>query len=91
MPNYSAKRFLISGRVQGVGFRAFTQQAALEIGVTGWVRNLANGRVEAHANGTPVQLDAFEGRVRTGPRRSQVHSVEVADVAVAEAVTFTIR
>ncbi|MEQ1948587.1 MAG: acylphosphatase [Bryobacteraceae bacterium] len=90
-PDRTAKNFLISGRVRGVGFRAFTESAALEIGVTGWVRNLADGRVEAHANGTPAQLDDFEGRLRTGPRRSEVRSVDSSDAAVSEAVTFTIR
>lgn len=91
MPRRNAKQFLVTGRVQGVGFRAFTENIALEIGVTGWVRNLADGRVEAHANGTPAQLDDFEARIRTGPRRSEVRSVEVLDAAVSEAVTFSIR
>jgi acylphosphatase len=87
----SAKIFLVSGRVQGVGFRAYTEYVARQIGVTGWVRNLADGRVEAHASGTPEQLDDFEARIRTGPRLSEVRSVEVSEVAVSEAVTFTIR
>ena len=49
----TARRFVISGRVQGVGFRAFAQHAARAIGVTGWAQNLDNGDVEVHANGTP--------------------------------------
>jgi acylphosphatase len=61
-----ARRFLISGRVQGVGFRYFAQRSAREVGVSGWARNLDDGRVEVHANGTPAQLEDFESRLRLG-------------------------
>ncbi len=62
------RRFVVSGRVQGVGFRWFVRNAARELGLTGWVRNLADGRVEAEASGPPEALDAFERRLREGPR-----------------------
>jgi acylphosphatase len=87
----SARTFFVTGRVQGVGFRAFTERAARETGVTGWVRNLADGPVEVHANGTVAQLDDFEARLRTGPRWAEVRSVEVSEAAVTDAVAFLIR
>jgi acylphosphatase len=86
-----ARRFLISGRVQGVGYRYFAEQSAHAVGVTGWARNLDDGRVEVHANGTAARLDDFEGRLRTGPRFSDVRSVEATEVAVLELSGFHIR
>jgi len=87
----AARRFLISGRVQGVGYRYFAERAARETGVTGWARNLDDGRVEVHANGTAAQLDDFEGRLRTGPRFADVRAVESSEVAVLELSGFYIR
>jgi acylphosphatase len=87
----AARRFLISGRVQGVGYRYFAERAAHEVGVTGWARNLDDGRVEVHANGTAAQLDDFEGRLRTGPRFADVRSVELQEAAVLELSGFHIR
>jgi acylphosphatase len=86
-----ARRFVVSGRVQGVGFRAFAQRAAQLIGVTGWARNLDDGGVEVHANGTPRQLDDFEARLRQGPRWGDVRSVTAAEVEVSDATAFHIR
>jgi acylphosphatase len=86
-----ARRYRISGRVQGVGYRAFAERIAREIGITGWAQNLGDGRVEVHANGTPAQLEDFEARLRQGPRWSEVRSVEVNDVAVLDAIGFHIR
>lgn len=91
MERHTARRFVVSGRVQGVGFRAFTQQAARAVGVSGWARNLDNGDVEVHANGTPRQLDDFEARVRQGPRWGEVRSVTVVEVEVSDASGFHIR
>jgi acylphosphatase len=76
MQKKSARQFWISGRVQGVGYRAFAHRAGQEIGVRGWVRNLDDGRVEAYAIGTPAQLDAFEARLHVGPRFAEVRTVE---------------
>ena len=87
----TARRFVVSGRVQGVGFRAFTQYAARALGVTGWAQNLDNGDVEVHANGTPQQLDDFESRVRQGPRWGEVRSVTVLEVEVSDSAGFHIR
>jgi acylphosphatase len=86
-----ARRFLISGRVQGVGYRYFAERSAHETGVTGWARNLDDGRVEVHANGTAERLEDFEARLRQGPRFSDVRSVESSDVAVLELSGFHIR
>ena len=83
--------FLISGRVQGVGYRYFAQRSAQATGVAGWARNLDDGRVEGYANGTPEQLDDFEARLRMGPRGADVRSVESRDAPVLELSGFRIR
>ncbi len=71
-----ARRYLVSGRVQGVSFRYFTRALAAEQGVTGWVRNLADGRVEAQAAATPEILQRFRERLGMGPPGASVDSVE---------------
>jgi len=70
--------------VQGVGYRRFAEREAVALGLTGWVRNLADGRVEAFAQGPEAALDAFEGRLRQGPRWG-----EVRDLEIREAVPFS--
>ncbi len=72
-----ARRFLISGRVQGVGFRWFVQSAADREGGHGWVRNLPDGRVEAHAEGGAEALERVERAPRHGPPAARVEDVEV--------------
>jgi len=72
-----ARRLVISGRVQGVGFRYFTQDAAAREGVTGWVRNLADGRVEAYLEGELDSVTRVERAIRQGPRGARVDHVEV--------------
>jgi acylphosphatase len=74
-----ARRYLVSGRVQGVGFRYFVARAARDVQLAGWVRNLSDGRVEAYAAGSASKLEDFEGRLRTGPPAAVVRSVEVED------------
>ena len=86
-----ARRFVISGMVQGVGYRAFAERSARQIGVTGWARNLDDGGVEVHANGTVEQLDDFEARLRQGPRWAQVRGVGVSEAAVSDDAGFRIR
>ena len=63
----------VQGRVQGVGFRAFVQQNALQIGVTGWVRNVGYDTVEAVAEGPEEQIDAFLRMMKRGPLSSRVN------------------
>ena len=72
-----ARRFTISGRVQGVGFRYFTEASAAREGLHGWVRNLPDGRVEITAEGDAEALDRFERHVRHGPPGARVENVEV--------------
>ena len=69
------KRFRIYGHVQGVGFRYFTWKQALKIGVTGFVRNLADGSVEVIAAGSESQIDALEAWLQHGPRTAIVDNV----------------
>lgn len=86
-----ARRFWISGRVQGVGFRYFAERAAREIGVTGWARNLADGRVEVYSNGSVAQLDQFEARLRKGPPYADVRGFEVQSADVLRTSSFNIQ
>lgn len=90
-PSRAARRYLVRGRVQGVGFRDFVQRAAIEIGVTGFVRNLDDGRVEAVAVGTPAQLAEFAGRLHRGPRWSEVRGVEESEHALLQSDGFSIK
>lgn len=66
----------VEGRVQGVGFRYFVQQRAQALGLTGWVRNRWNGKVEVLAEGTRPQLEALLGALRQGPPAARVLGVQ---------------
>jgi acylphosphatase len=70
-----AKRYFVSGSVQGVGFRYFTQGEACRLDLSGYVRNLRDGRVEAYAIGTFAQLAEFRAALERGPRFSSVREV----------------
>jgi acylphosphatase len=72
-----ARRFVIHGHVQGVGFRWFTQEAAAREGVSGWVRNLADGSVEAWVEGESEAVTRVERAIRSGPRGARVEKVFV--------------
>lgn len=78
-----ARRYLISGRVQGVGFRFFAQAAAVREGVHGWVRNVPDGQVEIEAEGEAEALERFEHRIRHGPPGARVERVEVTESAAS--------
>ena len=71
-----ARKFIISGEVQGVGFRFFAQRAAARHQVTGYVRNLADGRVEALAEGHPADVESFRHELAAGPSFARVETVE---------------
>jgi acylphosphatase len=71
-----ARKFTISGLVQGVGFRFFTQRAAARHQVLGYVRNLKDGRVEAYAEGSAETVEAFKHDLTTGPTYSKVREIE---------------
>lgn len=71
-----ARKFLISGEVQGVGFRFFAQRAAARHQVVGYVRNLEDGRVESLAEGSLAAVEAFKNDLATGPAYGRVTGVE---------------
>ncbi len=72
----------VTGRVQGVGFRAHVEYHASQIGVTGWVRNVGYDSVETVAEGTRAQIDKFIAAVKQGPRASRVDDARVEYEAV---------
>ena len=71
-----ARKFIISGLVQGVGFRFFTQRAAARHQVRGYVKNLADGRVEALAQGSEKSVENFKHDLTAGPSFSNVEHIE---------------
>ena len=85
------RRFVVSGRVQGVGFRDFVRRAARSHSVRGWVRNREDGRVEALATGDPESLAAFEATLRAGSALSRIESIETADLEDAPFPDFEVR
>ena len=75
-------RFLVSGAVQGVGFRAFARRAGRELGLVGYAKNLTGGGVEVVARGAPVAIDRLEAILRQGPSLASVTSLthfEISD------------
>ncbi len=86
-----ARRYVVSGRVQGVGFRYFAADAARREGLSGAVRNLGDGTVEAVAQGEAESVDRFERALRQGPSRARVEHVRVEDLEpLATSHTFFI-
>ena len=77
----------VSGRVQGVSFRAWTANEAKTLGVVGWVRNLPDGRVQALLQGESEQVEALLGRMRRGPSHAKVTAVERAESDTTERCT----
>nr|WP_238326040.1 acylphosphatase [Bryobacter aggregatus] len=80
-----ARRWLVSGRVQGVGFRNYVQKHALKNGLSGYAKNLEDGSVEVHAVGEDTALQILSGYVRRGPMLADVRTV---DEQVAEHVRY---
>jgi acylphosphatase len=72
-------RLIVSGRVQGVNFRRYTQLTAQRLGVSGWVRNLADGSVEACCEGEATAVDALVEWCRSGPDYARVDSLELRE------------
>ena len=81
-------RFLVSGRVQGVFFRASTQTEAERLGIAGSARNLADGRVEVIAQGSDAALEVLETWLYKGPPSARVEGVAREDIAHAQIVGF---
>lgn len=77
-------RLVVSGRVQGVGFRAFVEDEAMLHGLDGWVRNRSDGTVEALVAGPADQVEALIEAARRGPPASRVEAVNVENADAAE-------
>ena len=86
------RKFVVRGRVQGVGFRWFVEREAKTLGISGWVRNNTDGTVEVLATGTGEQLSSLRSRLQQGPRAARVDNVEeTEDKPVAGLKTFRIE
>jgi acylphosphatase len=77
----TARRAVVTGRVQGVGFRFFAALAARDLGVNGWVRNRPDGTVETFAEGAQEAVELYLERLRLGPRVARVDAVIVEETA----------
>ena len=91
-PASLARRFLVRGRVQGVGFRWFVEREAHILQIVGWIRNNPDSTVEVLAQGTREQLAGLHSRLREGPRAARVDEVEVNQAdAIPGLTSFQIR
>jgi acylphosphatase len=87
-----ARRYIVRGRVQGVGFRWFVEHEAHNLQIAGWVRNNPDSTVEVFAQGTRDQLTGLHQRLREGPRAARVEEVEVSDAEPTSGMTsFQVR
>ena len=87
-----ARRFVVRGRVQGVGFRWFVEREAFLLQIAGWVRNNPDGTVEVLAQGTREQLAGLHSRLREGPRAARIDEVEMSEAQpVAGLTSFQIQ
>lgn len=75
---------IVTGRVQGVSYRASTIDEATQLGLTGWVRNRADGSVELEAQGAPAQIDALLAWCAVGPPAARVSGVTVQDLPIVD-------
>ena len=80
-----ARKYVVRGRVQGGGFRFFTENVANRLGLLGYVKNCADGSVEAYAVGNAAALEEFKTRLAEGPRTARVDQVQEFDVQVQTA------
>lgn len=77
-----AKKFVVKGRVQGVGYRYFADRVASELGIWGYVKNLWDGNVEVYAIGEIAAVEELKRQLAEGPRSAHVTGVEEADAAL---------
>jgi acylphosphatase len=91
MPNSRSILVRISGRVQGVGYRDWTQRKAIGLGLSGWVRNLASGEVEALFSGSAEAVEAMLAACRRGPQLARVNDIEIAETTEAASGPFSVR
>lgn len=87
----AARHVLVTGRVQGVGFRWFVREEARALGLAGWVKNLRDGRVEAWLEGAPEAVAAMIERIRAGRRPAQVEDVAVDERPASGLAQFEVR
>lgn len=90
MSNIICLRAVISGKVQGVGFRYSTKDKARSLELVGWVRNLADGRVEAMVEGERTQVDIMMEWFKYGPPTAKVDRVEIDELSLGDFIDFTI-
>ena len=91
MDRKQARRWFVAGTVQGVGFRMFVQHKAAALGVSGWARNVDDGRVEVYAVGTSDRLNDLASALHLGPRMAEVRSVEEQDDEIEAVSGFSVR
>ncbi len=92
MASLQTRRYVVTGRVQGVGFRWFVEREARALGLSGWVRNRHDGSVEVMAAGTNQQLNALYDKLKQGPRAARVDDVEVEEASpLTDLGTFRIE
>ena len=82
---------VVTGMVQGVGFRYFTVRQAQDLGLCGWVRNLPDGRVEAVAQGHDADVGTLIDLLRTGPAASEVTDLKVEEIEHGAFIGFDVR
>ena len=87
----TAFRYIVEGRVQGVGYRYFVMREAASLGVSGFARNLPDGRVEVVGEGADEALASFEERLREGPSFAEVKRLERVPIAPRADQGFHIR
>jgi acylphosphatase len=85
-----ARRWYVRGRVQGVGYRSFAQRSAQALGLSGYARNLDDGRVEIYAAGPPDKLAELSPLIYRGPRWADVRGVEEQEATVQLSASFRI-
>ena len=86
-----ARHVRITGRVQGVFFRSWTRDQARELGVSGWVRNVSDGSVEAHLEGAPDSVEQMIERMRSGPPSARVEDLKIREASVEDLGSFEVR
>lgn len=91
MPDVETRRYVVSGRVQGVGFRWFVEREAAQLGLGGWVRNCHDGDVEVMATGTAEQLRALRQKLQEGPRAARVDHVSESKASLLETGSFQVK
>ena len=88
--NLETRRYVVSGRVQGVGFRWFVEREAAQVGIAGWVRNCESGDVEVMATGTREQHGALRQKLQQGPRAARVDYVAESRAPLLQVSSFRI-